>query len=56
MAYIVIAGNPNIKAESKPHSAKQIMKLTDDREIEVPAPTKEEVEKVKQMFSNGISQ
>lgn len=47
ICYVLIAGNPNIKASAKPHSVQDFMKLSIDKEkkeVEKPSP-----ERIKQI-------
>ena len=57
VVYSMVAGNPYINKVDKPKSSKDILKISDDKEvkkIEPKPPTAEELEAIKNVLSNGI--
>lgn len=54
ICYTQIAGNPNIKNGSKPHSAKEYMRLSIDGETKkIEKPTDEEIKQAREGILNG---
>jgi hypothetical protein len=52
--YVLIAGNPNIKASGKPHSVQEYMRLSIDEGImNKNMPTKEDIQRARELFNKG---
>lgn len=52
LAYVSIAGNPNIRNSDKPKSSREFMRLSIDGEKKIERPTEEEIEKARQEAFN----
>jgi hypothetical protein len=53
LAYVNIAGNPNIRHSDKPKSSRDFMRLSIDGEKKIERPTEEEIEQARKDIFYG---